>query len=175
MFDPFWARVNEAGITVVVHAGDSGYSSQRLRERTASRATFERRRDAEPSIKMLHDRAGDLRLPRVARRSTSCFERFPNLRIASVENGAEFLPDLFRSSRSMRRKIPGYFPEDPVEIFRAHVWINPFWEDDVYEIVELMGADRVIFGSDWPHIEGMPEPARLRRASSRSSTPRRSA
>ena len=24
-FDPFWARVNEAGITVVAHAGDSGY------------------------------------------------------------------------------------------------------------------------------------------------------
>ena len=38
------------------------------------------------------------------------------------------------------------------------MWINPFWEDDAYEIVELMGADRVIFGSDWPHIEGMPEP-----------------
>ena len=33
MFDPFWARVNEAGITVVVHAGDSGRSSQRLRRR----------------------------------------------------------------------------------------------------------------------------------------------
>jgi len=28
MFDPFWARVNEAGITTVVHAGDSGYSTQ---------------------------------------------------------------------------------------------------------------------------------------------------
>ena len=26
------------------------------------------------------------------------------------------------------------------------------------EVVELMGADRVIFGSDWPHIEGMPQP-----------------
>jgi predicted TIM-barrel fold metal-dependent hydrolase len=38
------------------------------------------------------------------------------------------------------------------------VWINPFWEDDVYEVVRLMGADRVIFGSDWPHIEGMPQP-----------------
>jgi predicted TIM-barrel fold metal-dependent hydrolase len=22
----------------------------------------------------------------------------------------------------------------------------------------MMGADRVIFGSDWPHIEGMPQP-----------------
>src|SRR5262245_21414721 len=28
VFDPFWARVNESGITVVAHAGDSGYSSQ---------------------------------------------------------------------------------------------------------------------------------------------------
>ena len=36
--------------------------------------------------------------------------------------------------------------------------MNPFWEDDVNEVVELMGADRVIFGSDWPHIEGMPKP-----------------
>ena len=38
------------------------------------------------------------------------------------------------------------------------MWINPFWEDDPYQVVELMGADRVIFGSDWPHIEGMPRP-----------------
>jgi len=37
-------------------------------------------------------------------------------------------------------------------------WINPFWEDDVKEVVSLMGAERVIFGSDWPHIEGMPRP-----------------
>ena len=36
--------------------------------------------------------------------------------------------------------------------------MNPFWEDDVDEVVALMGADRVIFGSDWPHIEGMPQP-----------------
>ena len=28
----------------------------------------------------------------------------------------------------------------------------------MHEVVELMGADRVIFGSDWPHIEGMPRP-----------------
>ena len=98
------------------------------------------------------------------------FDRFPNLRVASVENGAEFLPDLFHKLRSIDRKMPGYFTEDPVETFRRHIWINPFWEDDVDEVVELMGADRVIFGSDWPHIEGMPEPARLRGRSSRSST-----
>ena len=38
------------------------------------------------------------------------------------------------------------------------IWINPFWEDDVYEVEEYMGVERVVFGSDWPHIEGMPEP-----------------
>ena len=41
---------------------------------------------------------------------------------------------------------------------RDSVWINPFWEDDPYEVAELMGVDRVVFGSDWPHIEGMPAP-----------------
>jgi predicted TIM-barrel fold metal-dependent hydrolase len=91
------------------------------------------------------------------------FVRFPNLRIASVENGSEFLPDLFKKLRSTSRKLPGFFGEDPVETFRRHVWINPFWEDDPYEVVELMGPDRVIFGSDWPHIEGMPEPRHYER------------
>ena len=86
------------------------------------------------------------------------FVRFPNVRIASVENGSEFLADLFKKLRSAARKLPGYFEEDPVEQFRRHAWINPFWEDDVNEVVELMGAERVIFGSDWPHIEGMPRP-----------------
>jgi hypothetical protein len=42
--------------------------------------------------------------------------------------------------------------------FREHVWIKPFWEDDIPEVVEQMGADRVILGSDWPHMEGLEHP-----------------
>ena len=26
------------------------------------------------------------------------------------------------------------------------------------EVARIMGTDRVLFGSDWPHIEGMPDP-----------------
>jgi len=154
-FDPFWARVNEAGITVVVHAGDSGYSTQGY-ARDGFAASFGGG-SGRPSIKMLAvERAiYDFLLSLVF---DGLFERFPNLRVASVENGSEFLPDLFRKARSVQRKAPGAFKEDPIELFRRHVWINPFWEDDPYEVVELMGADRVIFGSDWPHIEGMPKP-----------------
>ena len=38
------------------------------------------------------------------------FERFPNLRLASVENGSEFLPDLFRKLRQTAfQKQDSYF------------------------------------------------------------------
>jgi predicted TIM-barrel fold metal-dependent hydrolase len=86
------------------------------------------------------------------------FRRFPNLRIASVENGAGFLPGLLKRLDVLSHKLAGWFAEDPVETFRRHIWINPFWEDDVGELIGLMGHERVIFGSDWPHIEGMPRP-----------------
>jgi len=155
MFDGFWARVNEAGITVVVHAGDSGYSSQGYADDEFSAAFGAA--SGRPSIRMfaIERAAYDFLLTLVF---DKLFDRFPNLRIASVENGSGFLPDLFRKLESTSHKLLGYFSEDPAETFRRHVWINPFWEDDVYEIVDLMGADRVIFGSDWPHIEGMPQP-----------------
>jgi predicted TIM-barrel fold metal-dependent hydrolase len=148
--------VHEAGITVVVHAGDSGYSSQGYVQDEGFSAGFTGG-GWRPSVRTfaIERAAYDFLVTLVF---DKLFERFPNLRIASVENGSEFLPDLFRKLRSTARKMPGYFGEDPVETFRRHVWMNPFWEDDVNEVVDLMGADRVIFGSDWPHIEGMPRP-----------------
>ena len=154
VFDPFWSRVNEAGITTVIHAGDSGYSSQGYAEDAFGSSMTGRYR---PSIKAFsieraaHDWLITMSMERM-------YTRFPNLRIASVENGADYLDMLFRKLKQQAKKSPSWFDEDPVELFRQHVWMNPFWEDNVYEIVELMGADHVIFGSDWPHIEGMPTP-----------------
>ena len=130
LFDPFWARVNEAGVTVIVHAGDSGYSSQGY-ARDGFGASFKGQgASMRPSIKAWNieraalDFLATLIFDRV-------FERFPNVRVASVENGSEFLPDLFRKLTSTGRKVHGYFRQDPIEIFKHHVWINPFWEDDV--------------------------------------------
>jgi predicted TIM-barrel fold metal-dependent hydrolase len=153
-YDPFWARVNEAGITVVLHAGDSGISSEGYAV-DGFAATFEG--GWKPSVKFFAIEAA-IHLWLLSMMLENLPARFPNLRFASVENGAEFLPDLFRKLRSVNRKMAGYYDGDPVEVFRRHVWINPFWEDDIATVVELMGADRVLFGSDWPHIEGMPTP-----------------
>lgn len=153
-FDPFWSLVNDAGITVVVHAGDSGYSSNGY---ATDGFTSSFKSGVPQPIKMLQlERPIEDFLASLV--CDQLFRRFPNLRIASVENGAGFLRGLFHRLDALGRKMAGWFEEDPVETFRRHIWINPFWEDDVHEVLELMGPERVIFGSDWPHIEGMPAP-----------------
>ncbi|MEY2642994.1 MAG: amidohydrolase family protein [Ilumatobacteraceae bacterium] len=155
MYDPFWARVNEAGITTVIHAGDSGYSSNGYANDSFS-AQFSGG-SWKPSIKSfaIERAAQDFIITSVFEK---LFDRFPNLRMASVENGSEFLGDACNKLTSTAKKMPGYFTEDPVETLRRFWSINPFWEDDVHEVARIMGADRVLFGSDWPHIEGMPNP-----------------
>ena len=39
-----------------------------------------------------------------------------------------------------------------------HVWVSPFFEDNVQALVGRVGAGRVLFGSDFPHAEGLAEP-----------------
>lgn len=48
--------------------------------------------------------------------------------------------------------------EDPVEVGRRNVHISPFWEEDMSHLADLIGIDRVLFGSDNPHPEGLADP-----------------
>jgi predicted TIM-barrel fold metal-dependent hydrolase len=57
--------------------------------------------------------------------------------------------------------MPQGFLENPIEAFRRGVYVAPFWEDDFAQMAELCGVDRVIFGSDWPHPEGLAQPVNL--------------
>jgi len=151
--DPFWARVNEAGITVVVHAGDAGYTSHGY---ATDGFTTDFGSIPQP-IRMLQlERPIEDFLASLI--GDRLFDRFPNLRIASVENGAKFLPGLLERLSVVSHKLSGWFNEDPVETFRRHIWVNPFWEDHVDDVISCAGADHVLFGSDWPHIEALPEP-----------------
>ena len=54
---------------------------------------------------------------------------------------------------------PGYFRDRPRDVFGEHVWVTPFWEDDVGALVGEVRADRLLLGSDWPHAEGTAAPA----------------
>ena len=50
------------------------------------------------------------------------------------------------------------FVEDPIEVFCRQVWVSPYYEDDLLDLRGKIGADHMLFGSDWPHAEGLPEP-----------------
>lgn len=154
-YDPFWARVNEAGITVVVHSGDSGYSRfvQLWEPHSDFRAFFmsplERVMVGERPI-------SDMMTALLCHK---LFERHPKIRFALIENGASWVTPLLKKIDRAGKMSPGWFEERPSEVFKRHVWVSPFWEENPVRAAENIGIDRTLFGSDWPHIEGIAEPA----------------
>ena len=45
-----------------------------------------------------------------------------------------------------------------MEQLRNNVWIAPYYEDDLRALADVIGVDKVLFGSDWPHGEGLESP-----------------
>ena len=89
--------------------------------------------------------------------------RFPRLKIAPVENGSGWVRRLLHDMEGAYAFNPHLFEEDPVEVFKRNIFVHPFHEEDPKGLVELLGADNVLFGSDYPHPEGMSDPITLRR------------
>lgn len=154
-FDPFWARIQEAGLLVALHASDSGYQDYLntwegdAGEYVAFKPkTFAYVADGGRSI---HDTIA----------SAIChgmLTRFPEVKLLSVENGGSWAQPLVNNLTASYKKMPQEFPEHPLEVLHRNVWINPFWEDSLTGLIELIGPDRVCFGSDYPHPEGLAEP-----------------
>jgi predicted TIM-barrel fold metal-dependent hydrolase len=85
--------------------------------------------------------------------------RFPALKIAIVENGSSWLEPLMKALKDLYKKMPQDFAEEPISVIKRNINISPFWEEDLNALAELLGEDRVLFGSDFPHPEGLAEPA----------------
>ena len=76
----------------------------------------------------------------------------------SVENGATWVGPLLDELELTYRQLPQDFTENPLETFQRCIYVNPFWEDDIMKLVGRMGEDHVLFGSDYPHPEGLARP-----------------
>jgi predicted TIM-barrel fold metal-dependent hydrolase len=86
------------------------------------------------------------------------FTRFPKLKVATIENGGSWVPQLLEQLAEAYKMMPQTFAEHPVTVFRRNVYVNPFFEDDAPALIEAVGADHVLFGSDFPHPEGLARP-----------------
>jgi predicted TIM-barrel fold metal-dependent hydrolase len=153
-FDPIWSRLAEAGVVVGIHSGDAGYGRY-LADWEDAKA-FEAFRATPLSSLISSDRVPfDTYAALVAH---GVFDRHDNLRVASIESGSEWVPLLVKKLKKVYGQNPSAFKRDPIESFREHVWVAPFYEDDLSGLKDLIGVDRVLFGSDWPHAEGLADP-----------------
>src|SRR5262249_61210440 len=72
--------------------------------------------------------------------------------------GSSWICPLFHDFADLQKKMPQNFGENPHDVFRRNIWVSPFWEGCVADVVEAVGWDKVLFGSDYPHPEGLAEP-----------------
>ena len=153
--DPVWARLAEADVPVGFHLSDSGYLH--IAAAWGGKSTFEGFGAKDPLDNVLlddraiHDAMASMIVHGV-------FTRHPKLKAVSIENGSYFVHRLVKRLKKAANTQPRDFPEDPVEQLRNNVWIAPYYEDDLPELANVIGVDKILFGSDWPHGEGLESP-----------------
>jgi predicted TIM-barrel fold metal-dependent hydrolase len=162
IFDPFWATVAEAGIPVIFHVSNSGYqhfygnhwSETPNPSHLQSPLQWALCNTERPVVDTM-----------IALTLHNLFGRHPNIKIISIENGSSWLKPLLKTvdkAAALGRRGPmigGQLPDRPSEALTEHLWICPFPEDDVLDLIDTVGADHVLFGSDYPHPEGLREPS----------------
>ncbi len=160
-FDPFWARCEEAGIPVSFHLGNAGF------EELVSAAWGENPRPPHHRVTAFQHVIGMMERPvhdtLAALILHNLFGRFPRLVVASIENGSAWVKPLL-SRLDKAAKVAGdnftfgKIDRRPSEIFLDRIRVCPFPEDDIPELIEAVGPEVALFGSDWPHPEGLAHP-----------------
>jgi predicted TIM-barrel fold metal-dependent hydrolase len=155
VYDGVWSRIAEAGILAAYHSGDAGYG--RYADEWGGGGDFQAfRNDPFRSVTSGHRPIYDTIAAFVCH---GVLRRHPRLRVATIESGSDWMPSLLKSLKKSYGQLPAAYENvDPVEQVRSQVWVSPYYEDDLPELRDGLGAQSVIFGSDYPHAEGLAEP-----------------
>ena len=161
-FDPFWARVQELDLTVGMHSGDCGYHRytnewEGLGDLEVSIAKGARH--ANPAFLRLASEKDNLVDAMASIIGHGLATRFPQLRFLPVEFSSRWIRPFYAKLQRAYDEAPVLFDENPVEVFNRNVWVHAFHEPDPQGLIDIgIPADHVMFGSDFPHPEGMEDP-----------------
>jgi len=159
--DPVWAAAQEAGVPIVFHVGGTGelldpnYFRNGLPVPPDFHGGEENFRSVDymaipgPPAQTLATMIFD-----------GVFERFPDLRVGVIEQGAIWVPSWMRQMESAFDAFARH--EDrlqrlslrPSEYVRRQMKFTPYPTEDVGWIIEQAGPETVLFSSDYPHVEG---------------------
>ena len=156
VYDPMWARLAEAGILTAYHSGDSGYG--RYADEWGSGGDFQAfRNDPFRTVTGGHRPIYDTIAALVCH---GVFTRHPNLRVATIESGSDWVPLLLRALKKSYGQVPDRVRRRTTRCSscattcgcrRTTRTTSPQLRDE-------LGANRMIFGSDYPHAEGLADP-----------------
>ena len=159
--DPLWAQAQEAGIPVVFHVGGTGdlIDANYFQNGLPIPADFHGGEENFRSVDYM-----GIPGPPMQTLATLIFdgvlERFPELRIGVIEQGAIWLPSWMRQMESALDAF-GRHEERlqklslrPSEYVQRQVRVTPYPTEDVGWISEQVGSHICMFSTDFPHVEG---------------------
>lgn len=164
-FDPIWSRINAAKARVAFHISEFHYQTN-----VASQWGWGLVPPFQFSAWQWQNTYGERPITDTlsALIFDNLFGRFPDIQFVVSEFGASWVPHFLEhmdKSRGMGRNgvwLGGQLPERPSRIFHRHVKVVPYPEDDIVALADRLGTvDSLVMGSDWPHAEGLAEPADL--------------
>lgn len=88
-------------------------------------------------------------------------ERFPDLRIGILESGTQWIPpvlkeiDMWWRSQTKAGSLKSYRGEmSPMEQWRRQCFVTTFFAEDEVPLRHTLGVRNMMWGSDFPHVEG---------------------
>jgi uncharacterized protein len=162
--DPVWARLQDSDVPFVTHVGTGG--------RLVPAGYRENGRPLPPDFLGGGEniRSKDfINIGYWPENFLSClaldgvFERFPRLRGASIEQGAEWVPGMLKKldgAMQFARTEPDLaaLSLKAGDYIRRQVKFAPFAKDDVGWVLDNVGPDLLLFSTDFPHPEGTRDP-----------------
>ena len=159
MYDPVWSLVGESGLRVACHLHDTARHDG-MAAWGEDPTTDYPHYDAFQWVLFWSDRPVMEMV--TAMIFHNLFGRFPKVRVLLAEFGTVWLPYLLRkldhAAALGRTSTFGELPDRPSEIFKRHVLVAPYPEERIERVAETSGWDCLVFGSDFPHSEGLPDP-----------------
>jgi len=161
--DRFWGLVQDADVPVAFHTGDAGYHEligalwgEHPRPPVQYTSPFNNFIAGTST----EDTFANLIL-------NNLFVRFPGLKILTIENGVGWVAPLMKRLDKVafmtrgQAGLGGLVEGRPSAYLKSNFYYCPFFEEDPIATAALVGMDRVMFGSDWPHPEGLDEPLKF--------------
>jgi predicted TIM-barrel fold metal-dependent hydrolase len=159
-FDPFWARVQELDLVVGMHSGDPGYSRYTNEWEGLGEREFRAfSSNGSPAFLSLASEKSPVVDAMASIIGHGLATRFPRLRFMPVEYPSTWIRPFAAKCQRNYEATPVLFDEDPFEVLRRNVWFHAFHEPDPQGLIDMgLPVDHIMFGSDFPHPEGMADP-----------------